>query len=101
MILSANEKIVDAKLLKLKSADFSAGIKYSYNYTPSLHFFDAKPLMEVSPIFKFIQRMPKGGNLHLHNRYFWEELLLISNDFNLQFNKLLVRLLVQRGLSRT
>lgn len=69
LYLSPKEQQVDEKLLKLKEESFKDGIKNSLNYAPSLHFFDAKPIIEKSEIFKYIKRMPKGGNLHLHNRW--------------------------------
>lgn len=65
--LSPKEQEVDKKLLELKKQDFKDGITNSLNYAPSLHFFKAKPIIEKSEIFKYIKRMPKGGNLHLHN----------------------------------
>jgi adenosine deaminase CECR1 len=65
--LSPKEIELENILLELKKEDFTKGITDSLNYAPSLHFFKAKPIIDKSSIFKYIRKMPKGGNLHLHN----------------------------------
>lgn len=54
-------------LLKLKAKSIEKGISEPRSYAPSMHFFHAKPLIDKDPIFKIIQRVPKGAVLHLHN----------------------------------
>ncbi|KAA0724478.1 Adenosine deaminase 2-A [Triplophysa tibetana] len=60
--LDEREKLLDAKLRKLQEHEMKAG-----PFPPSMHFFKAKPLIEQSPIFSLLQKMPKGGALHVHD----------------------------------
>ncbi|XP_028256466.1 adenosine deaminase 2-A [Parambassis ranga] len=60
--LSPAEQKLDAHLHLLKEQEMSAA-----QFPPALHFFRAKPLIEKSPIFKLLQRMPKGAALHVHS----------------------------------
>ncbi|CAL8242541.1 unnamed protein product [Merluccius merluccius] len=36
-------------------------------FPPAVHFFRAKPLIEKSAVFALLQKMPKGGALHIHS----------------------------------
>lgn len=54
--LDEREKLLDAKLQKLQEREMKAG-----PFPPSMHFFKAKPLIERSPIFSLLQKMPKGA----------------------------------------
>uniref|UniRef100_A0A336K4L9 Adenosine deaminase n=1 Tax=Culicoides sonorensis TaxID=179676 RepID=A0A336K4L9_CULSO len=65
--LSRKELVVDKILQKLKRDEIEKGYKNHTQFTPALHFFKAKPLIERSEIFKIIKMMPKGSALHLHN----------------------------------
>lgn len=58
--LSKKEKIVDGLLKKVKNVEVDAGFIDPANYPPALHFFNAKPLIEQSNVFKFVKAMPKG-----------------------------------------
>lgn len=58
--LTRKEKTVDALLKKVKNVEVDAGFLDPSNYPPALHFFNAKPLIEESNVFKFIKAMPKG-----------------------------------------
>ena len=57
----------DKILLNMKQKAIQRGIQNSASYAPSMHFFHAKPLIDQDPIFKIIQKLPKGGLLHLHS----------------------------------
>lgn len=65
--LNPKEKEADKVLLKLKERSIQNGILEPSSYPPSMHFFRAKPLIDKDPIFKIIQKAPKGGVLHVHN----------------------------------
>lgn len=51
----------------MKSKAIMRGVEDPKSFIPSLHFFQAKPLIDDDPIFHILKRLPKGGNLHLHN----------------------------------
>lgn len=53
--LSAAEQKLDVYLHRLKEKEMSAE-----QFPPAIHFFKAKPLIQKSPIFKLLQKMPKG-----------------------------------------
>ncbi|KAL6116719.1 ada2 [Pungitius sinensis] len=59
--LTAAERRLDADLRRLKEREMSAA-----QFPPALHFFKARPLIRESPVFKLLQKMPKGGALHVH-----------------------------------
>ncbi|KAM9328538.1 adenosine deaminase 2-A [Pholidichthys leucotaenia] len=60
--LTTAEKKLDTYLHRLKEQEMSA-----VEFPPALHFFKAKPLIERSSVFKLLQKMPKGGALHIHS----------------------------------
>lgn len=51
------EKKLDAHLHHLKEKEISAP-----QFLPSMHFFKAKPFIQKSPVFKLLQKMPKGDD---------------------------------------
>lgn len=55
VVLTAAEQKLDAYLRRLKVREMSAG-----QFPPAMHFFKAKRLIQESPIFKLLQKMPKG-----------------------------------------
>lgn len=65
--LNPKEQAANEILLKLKVKAIQKGISDPSTYAPSMHFFHAKPLIDVDPIFEIIKKVPKGGVLHLHN----------------------------------
>lgn len=62
LVLSEQEKLLDAKLHQLKLQDMALP-----EFPPAMHFFRAKPLIEQSPVFSLLQKMPKGAALHVHD----------------------------------
>ncbi|XP_015250847.1 PREDICTED: adenosine deaminase CECR1 [Cyprinodon variegatus] len=62
MVLTDAEQRLDALLLKLKQEEMSRE-----DFPPAMHFFRAKHLIQTSPIFRLLQKMPKGGALHVHD----------------------------------
>lgn len=65
--MTPKEKAADEILMGMKRKAIKRGIEEPISYAPSLHFFHAKPLIENDPIFQVLKRLPKGGNLHIHN----------------------------------
>lgn len=65
--LSPKEQIADKILLQYKEKSIRGGILNPAEFAPSMHFFQAKHLIDKDPIFKIIKNLPKGGILHLHN----------------------------------
>ncbi|KAF1372246.1 hypothetical protein PFLUV_G00263190 [Perca fluviatilis] len=61
VMLTVAEQKLDAYLHRLKEQEMSAA-----QFPPAIHFFKAKPLIQKSPIFKLLQKMPKGAALHIH-----------------------------------
>lgn len=55
VVLTEAEQTLDAHLHHLKEKELSAA-----QFPPAVHFFRAKTLIQESPIFKLLQRMPKG-----------------------------------------
>lgn len=53
--LSAAELRLDSLLHKLKEQEMRAS-----HFPPAMHFFKAKPYIQKSPVFKLLQKMPKG-----------------------------------------
>ncbi|TRY58926.1 hypothetical protein DNTS_003129 [Danionella cerebrum] len=62
MELSEDEQRVDVMLQRLKIKEMSTS-----PFPPAKHFFTVRHLIQNSPVFKLIQKMPKGAALHLHN----------------------------------
>ncbi|KAL0968521.1 hypothetical protein UPYG_G00267950 [Umbra pygmaea] len=62
LLLTEAELRLSAQLHKLKEEEMA-----SSDFPPALHFFRAKPLIQRSPIYGLLQRMPKGAALHLHD----------------------------------
>ncbi|XP_053674133.1 adenosine deaminase 2-like [Anopheles nili] len=65
VFLNSVEQRADKVLRTMKMHELSASI---HGQAPSgMHYFDAKPFIENSAVFKVLQQMPKGATLHLHN----------------------------------
>ncbi|XP_029952584.1 adenosine deaminase 2-A-like isoform X3 [Salarias fasciatus] len=60
--LTDAEKRLDDQLFKMKQEEMGRP-----DFLPAMHFFKARDLIRASPIFSVLQKMPKGGALHLHD----------------------------------
>lgn len=58
--LNEEEKQLNEIIMGLKGEELKRGFQNPYNFTPARHFFDVKKNVESSPLFKLIQKMPKG-----------------------------------------
>nr|XP_019545562.2 adenosine deaminase 2-like [Aedes albopictus] len=65
--LTAKELKADEVLMTLKNKTISEGVTNPSSFAPAMHYFQAKPLIDQSSIFKIVRAMPKGSVLHLHN----------------------------------
>ncbi|KAH8337359.1 hypothetical protein KR059_008321, partial [Drosophila kikkawai] len=65
--LSKQEAKVDDIFMEYKFGELSQGFRNAEQNAAALHFFKAKPLIDRSVVFNFLQKMPKGAVLHLHN----------------------------------
>ncbi|XP_059895002.1 adenosine deaminase 2-A isoform X1 [Gadus macrocephalus] len=72
--LTPAETKMDARLRWMKQREMSRPA-----FPPAMHFFKAKPLIEKSPIFALLQKMPKGGALHVHSSTLVSVDWLVSN----------------------
>ncbi|GLV42711.1 Adenosine deaminase-related growth factor A [Carabus blaptoides fortunei] len=67
IVLSPKEKRVNAVLMTAKWKELADGFKNPGMFPPAKHFFEAKPHIDESAVFAFIQQMPKAGALHIHD----------------------------------
>lgn len=69
MDIKLNEKefIANKIIMIAKSEEISIGFQDPDLFNPSRHIFDIMEKIKQSKLFKIIQRMPKGGILHIHN----------------------------------
>ncbi|XP_077372022.1 adenosine deaminase 2-A-like isoform X1 [Festucalex cinctus] len=74
IVLTDLEKLLDARLYQMKQDEMAKA-----NFPPAMHFFQAKPLIERSPIFSLLQKMPKGGALHVHDLAMGDPEWLVKN----------------------
>ncbi|XP_077423383.1 adenosine deaminase 2-A [Vanacampus margaritifer] len=74
IVLTDLEKLLDARLDQMKQDEMAKA-----NFPPAMHFFRAKPLIESSPIFSLLQKMPKGGALHVHDLAMGDPEWLVKN----------------------
>ncbi|XP_055618268.1 adenosine deaminase 2-like [Toxorhynchites rutilus septentrionalis] len=66
VFLTAKESKADEILVVLKNQAVADGILNPDSYAPGMHFFEAKPLIDQSKVFRILKAMPKGSVLHLH-----------------------------------
>ncbi|KAF3816488.1 hypothetical protein GH733_014661 [Mirounga leonina] len=66
LVLTEQEELANGRLMALKKAEVAQAVK-SQNFPPSMHFFQAKHLIEKSEVFNLLKKMPKGAALHVHD----------------------------------
>lgn len=55
MVLTDAELRLNTLLLKMKQEELMRA-----DFPPAMHFFKAKPLIRTSPMYRILQKMPKG-----------------------------------------
>ncbi|KAM3608733.1 uncharacterized protein V6R79_003767 [Siganus canaliculatus] len=60
--LTDAERALDTILAKMQQQEIMRA-----DFPPIMHFFKARPFIRTSPIFSLLQKMPKGGALHVHD----------------------------------
>lgn len=55
VVLTEAEKRLEAFLVAMKQKELVRD-----DFPPAMHFFKARPLIEASPIFSLLRKMPKG-----------------------------------------
>ncbi|KAL4833627.1 hypothetical protein H8958_002848 [Nasalis larvatus] len=66
LVLNTKEEQANERLMTLKIAEMKEAMK-TLIFPPSMHFFQAKHLIERSHVFNILRMMPKGAALHLHD----------------------------------
>ncbi|CAG5118488.1 unnamed protein product [Candidula unifasciata] len=67
LVLRSDEKLVSDFFMKEKTKIIESSRQNLTLYMPAVSFFLSKPQIDNSTLLKLIQRMPKGGALHLHD----------------------------------
>lgn len=88
--LSEKEEKANIVLMHAKKKEVDEGFNKPDLYPPGMHFFQAKPLIRQSEVFRIIQKMPKGAFLHGHSGGIVSSKWVIRNltaQFNLHMCK--------------
>ncbi|MBX2817405.1 MAG: hypothetical protein KTR24_15460 [Saprospiraceae bacterium] len=65
VVLTEAEQKVDGQLRKMR-LEMLSHYKSTHFFPPARNFYQSKKHIEETALFGFLQRMPKGGILHLH-----------------------------------
>lgn len=71
LVLGKQEELANARLMALKKAEMAQAMK-TQKFPPSMHFFQAKNLIEKSEVFHILKKMPKGRCLERMILGSWE-----------------------------
>nr|KAF6493404.1 adenosine deaminase 2 [Rousettus aegyptiacus] len=66
LVLTKEEELANERLMALKRAEMKQAME-TQKFPPSMHFFQAKNLIEKSEVFNILKKMPKGAALHVHD----------------------------------
>ncbi|KAI4545919.1 hypothetical protein MG293_002474 [Ovis ammon polii] len=66
LVLTREEEMANQRLRALKEAEMREALRTG-SILPSMHFFQAKSLIEKSKVFNILKKMPKGAALHVHD----------------------------------
>lgn len=78
IILNEKENLANKIVMKAKEDELQIGFQDSHRFTPSRHIFEVLDVIKESKLFRIIQKMPKGGILHIH------EMAMCSPDYLVQ-----------------
>ncbi|XP_033273295.1 adenosine deaminase 2 isoform X2 [Orcinus orca] len=66
LVLKQEEELANQRLGALKEAEMQEALRAG-SIPASMHFFQAKSLIEQSAVFHILKKMPKGAALHVHD----------------------------------
>ncbi|XP_022432858.1 adenosine deaminase 2 isoform X2 [Delphinapterus leucas] len=66
LVLKQEEELANQRLGALKEAEMQEALRAG-SVPASMHFFQAKSLIEKSAVFNILKKMPKGAALHVHD----------------------------------
>lgn len=66
--LNYNEILANETIMKFKESEYALGLTNPELFNPSRHLFNVLDKIKSSKLFKVIQKMPKGGILHIHRK---------------------------------
>ncbi|XP_005185572.2 adenosine deaminase 2 [Musca domestica] len=83
LILNERENQVDEIFLRYKYDELARGFQDADQNVGAMHFFKAKPMIEQSKVFQFLQQMPKGALLHAHTSATVSSKWVVENIFQM------------------
>ncbi|XP_067648074.1 adenosine deaminase 2-A-like [Eurosta solidaginis] len=78
VLLNANERVVNEKIMLEKRHDLEMGMKNLTHLQVAEHFFRSYVKIQNTTLFRLLQAMPKGAVLHAH------DMALCSSEYLLQ-----------------
>uniref|UniRef100_A0A182JEX0 Adenosine deaminase n=1 Tax=Anopheles atroparvus TaxID=41427 RepID=A0A182JEX0_ANOAO len=80
--LSADEQRLNRYVMHLKQQELAKGVENPYELVSARHFFEMLDRINDSPLFKLIQRLPKGGVLHAHDTAIGSTELIVKATYH-------------------